>query len=129
MKKENFMEKYPVYTIELMKDEIKLKSVDAILEYFEEKIKSHPVAKYIATFDQYSHTKSLSGEINDKILDVKNIIFCFGTTIPESKMAAVRPRSIGVCELKDKFSVEFLEVPREELNGVLESWIKELIHK
>ncbi|PIF04135.1 MAG: hypothetical protein CSA86_03305 [Arcobacter sp.] len=129
MRKINFMDKYPVYTIELMKNEVSLKSVDEFLEYFKNKIEKHPVAEYIATFDQYAHTKNLSGEINSEILDIKNIVFCFGTTIPAPHMAAVRPRSLGITELEDRFSLDFLEVPREELNGIMESWIKELIIK
>ena len=57
MKKSIFMEKYPVYRIELLKTEIKVQNVNDILDYYKEKIINHPVAKFIATFDHYSHTK------------------------------------------------------------------------
>ena len=77
----------------------------------------------------YPNTKSLNGEIMDELLDVKNIIFCFGTAIPETTIAAVRPRSISVCELNNKFVIEFMEVPKEELNLVIESWTNSLLIK
>jgi hypothetical protein len=41
-------------------------------------------------------------------------------------MVAVRPRSIAVCELENSFVVEFLEVPKEELHSLMESWAKGL---
>lgn len=129
MKKTIFMEKYPVYTLELKKTEIVQKSVAEIIEYFKKKIETHPIAKFIAIFDHYSHTQNIDGEINESILDVQNILFCFGTAIPDTKMVAVRPRSIGICELENSFVIEFMEVPKEELNVVLENWSKELMLK
>ncbi len=129
MKKTIFMEKYPIYTLELKKTEIAQKSVAEIIEYFKKQIETHPIAKFIAIFDHYSHTQNINGEINESILDVQNILFCFGTAIPDTKMVAVRPRSIGVCELENSFVIEFMEVPKEELNVVLENWSKELMLK
>ncbi|BFU77999.1 hypothetical protein ALC152_12140 [Arcobacter sp. 15-2] len=129
MKKTIFMEKYPIYTLELKKTEIAEKSVAEIIEYFKKQIETHPIAKFIAIFDHYSHTQNINGEINESILDVQNILFCFGTAIPDTKMVAVRPRSIGVCELENSFVIEFMEVPKEELNVVLENWSKELMLK
>jgi len=129
MKKTIFMEKYPIYTLELKKTEIAQKSVAEIIEYFKKQIETHPIAKFIAIFDHYAHTQNIDGEINESILDVQNILFCFGTAIPDTKMVAVRPRSIGVCELENSFVIEFMEVPKEELNVVLENWSKELMLK
>lgn len=129
MKKTIFMEKYPIYTLEIKKTEIHQNNVSEIIDYFKNKIESHPVSKLIAIFDHYEHTQNLNGEINKDILDVQNIIFCFGTAIPDTKIAAVRPRSIAVCELQDSFVIEFMEVPKEELNTVLENWTKELVRK
>lgn len=126
MKKTIFMDKYPVYTLELLKSEVAQKNVSEIIEYFKAKIEGHPIAKFIAIFDHYSHTKSLDGEINPEILDAQNIIFCFGPAIPNTKILAARPRSIGVCELEDKFVVEFLEAPKEQLHDLMENWAKSL---
>ena len=126
MKKTIFMDKYPVYTLELLKSEVAQKNVNEIIEYFKAKIEAHPIAKFIAIFDHYSHTKSLDGEINPEILDAQNIIFCFGPAIPNTKILAARPRSIGVCELEDKFVIEFLEAPKEQLHDLMENWAKSL---
>ena len=127
MKQVTFKEKYPIWTIEFKKDEIKQKSVSEILEYFKTKIDAHPVATFIATFDHYTHTRSLSEHsINPDIKDIQNIIFCFGKEIPVSKVAAVRPRSIGVCEMPDSFIIEFMEAPNETANSFMEEWAKSL---
>ncbi len=127
MKQSIFKEKYPVYTLELNKNEINEKNCNEIIETLKSKIESHPVAKYIATFDHYAHTSSLAdANINPEIKDIKNIIFCFGKEIPNTKVAAVRPRSIGVCELEDKFVIEFMEAPNEAGNNTMEEWAKSL---
>ncbi|MEA3384667.1 MAG: hypothetical protein U9Q20_08390 [Campylobacterota bacterium] len=126
MTKSIFMEKYPIYSLELLKNEVKQTGVAEIIEYFQEKIESHPVAKFIAIFDHYSHTKDLDGEIVDGLLDAQNIIFCFGAAIPNTKILAARPRSIGVCEFEDKFVIEFIEAPKAELSVVMENWSKAL---
>ena len=63
MKKTQFMDKYPVYSLELKKSNIKQTNIVEIIEYFKAKIQAHPIAKFIAVFDHYSHTKELNGEI------------------------------------------------------------------
>lgn len=129
MKKTIFMDKYPVYTLEIQKDETSLKNVDEILSYYKTKIDEHDVAVFISMFDHYEHTKSLDGVINPEILDAKNIIFCFGMAIPSTKILAARPRSIGVAELKDSFMIEFVEAPNEKLHDVMELWTKNIADK
>ena len=127
MKQTIFKDKYPVWTLELNKDEIALDNMDAIVTYFKEKVDSHPIATFIAIFNHMEHTKSLKdAQINPDIIDIKNVIFCFGKEIPNTKVAAVRPRSIAVCELADKFVIEFLEAPNETLHNVMEDWAKAL---
>ena len=129
MKKTIFMEKYPVYTLEVSKDETSYSCVAEIIAHFKTLIDEHKVAKFIATFDHYAHTSALDGKIDETIKDAQNIIFCFGKAIPNTKILAARPRSIGVCELENSFIVEFLEAPREELNDVMENWAKSLANK
>ena len=129
MQKTIFMDKYPVYSLKVLKSETSLKNVDEILAYFKDKIDSHKIATYIAIFNHYSHTQKLDGEINADILDAKNIVFCFGAAIPNSKILAVRPRSIGIAELKDSFMIEFMEAPKEKLHNVMQSWAKEIVTK
>ena len=127
MKQTIFKDKYPVWTLELNKNEIALDNMDAIVTYFKEKVDSHPIATFIAIFNHMEHTKALKdAQINPDIIDIKNVIFCFGKEIPNTKVAAVRPRSIAVCELADKFVIEFLEAPNETLHGVMEDWAKAL---
>lgn len=126
MKKTVFMEKYPVYSLSLCKNELTQKNVQEIVDYFKEKIDNHPVAKYITTFDHYSHTKALNGKMVDGLLDAQNVIFCFGQAIPDTKILAVRPRSIGICEFEKKFEIDFIEAPKCELQELMEKWAKGL---
>jgi len=64
--------------------------------------------------------------INPDIKDAKNIIFCFGAEIPSPQVSAVRPRSIGVCEMDDKFTIDFMEAPNDKANKFMETWVKNL---
>lgn len=73
MKKTVFMDKYPVYTLSLKKSEVKYTNVLEIVNYFKAKIEVHPVAKFIAVFDHYAHTKSLNGEIMEGLRDAQNL--------------------------------------------------------
>jgi len=129
MKQSIVMEKYPVFELDIKKSETTFKTADEIIAYLKEKIDNHPIAVYIATFDHYSHTKSLAdGEISSDILDAKNIVCCFGKKLPKANMLAVRPRSIGVAELSDEFVVSFLEAPNPMANDAMESWVKGIIN-
>jgi len=130
MKQTIVMEKYPVFTLEVEKTETDYKNVNEILDYFEEKILAHPVATYIGRFDHYAHTKSLAeGEVGEGILDAKNIICCFGKKLPDPVLLAVRPRSIGVAEMKDRFVISFLEAPNPDANAAMEQWVKGVVHQ
>jgi len=129
MKKTIFKDKYPIYTLTLEKSEVKQKNVPEIIEYFKEKIEKHKIAKYIATFDNYTHTKNLNGSIMEGLFDAQNIMFCFGSGIPSTKIMAARPRSIGICELKDSFVIEFIEALKEEHHEIMEAWSKGLAIK
>ena len=130
MTKTILMDKYPIFSLEVSKDETTYKSVDEIIEYLKGLVEAHPVAKFIAVFDHYGHTSSMQdGVISDDIKDAKNIIFCFGKQLPSSKILAVRPRSIGVCELENSFVIDFLEVPNEQLHTVTEGWAKSVANK
>lgn len=127
MTKTNFMEKYPVYSLEIPKNSTSFKSTNEIVEFFKNKIQVHPVATFIAVFDHFSHTKNLGGNMLDGLCDAKNVVFCFGQAIPTTKILAIRPRSIGVGEFADKFVIDFMEAPKEDLTLVMQNWVKELI--
>jgi len=128
MKQKIFKEKYHIFEIEYKKSELQYKSVDEIIAALQVKIDAHPVIAFIAIFDQYKHTASLKdGEINPSIKAAKNIIFCFGKELPTPEILAIRPRSIGVCELEDSFVVSFLEAPNETANKTMEDFVKSLL--
>ncbi len=129
MKKTIFMEKYPVYTLEITKDETTYTNIEEILAHLKSLVDGHKIAKYIATFDHYEHTTSLGGDINPTIKDAQNLIFCFGPAIPNTKILAARPRSIGIAELENSFIIEFLEAPKEQLNDLMETWAKSIANK
>lgn len=124
MKQKMFKDKYSIFEIEFKKDELKFNSVDEIINALQIKIDAHPIIAFIAIFDQYAHTSSLQeGEVNPKIKAAKNIIFCFGKELPTPEVLAVRPRSIGVCELEDSFVINYLEAPNEAANETMEKFI------
>ena len=123
-----FMDKYPVHSLEIQKDETSLQSVDEIVAYFKDKIQTHPIATFITTFDHYTHTTNINGEINPDIKDAKNVIFCFGSAIPKTTILAARPRSIGICELENSFTVDFMEAPNEKLQIVMVEWTKAMVN-
>ena len=130
MTKTILMDKYPVFSLEIKKDETTFQSVSEIIDYIKAKVENHPIAVYIALFDHYAHTAALSeGEINPEIKDAKNLIFCFGKQLPNTKILAARPRSFGVSELEDSFVVDFLEAPNEQLHKVMEDWAKSIANK
>lgn len=127
MKQSLFQEKYPIFTLELPKSETSCRTVDDIIARLKANIEAHPVARFIAVFDHYAHTKALpGGEIAPGICDARNIVFCFGTLLPSPAVMAVRPRSIGVTELADRFVVNFMEAPMPLANTAMEEWAKGL---
>ncbi len=114
MKQVLLKDKFPVFTLDILKTETTFKNTDEVIGYLKSKVESHPAASFIAVFDHYGHVKALEkGEIDESILDSKNILFCMSGAIPNAMIAAVRPRSIAVNEQSDKFLVNFMEAPME----------------
>lgn len=127
MKQTLLQEKYPVYSLELERGETSYQSVNEIVGYFRERIEAHRVACFIAEFDHYAHTRSLpEGQIGEDILAAKTLVFCFGITLPDPHMLAVRPRSIGVAQTTKGFLVTFMEAPMPVANAAMEDWAKGL---
>jgi len=129
MKQSLLMEKYPVFDMVLPKSETSCASVDEIIATLKAKIDAHPKVAWIATFDHYAHTRSIDGTIAPEIRDAKNIVFCFGMMLPNPKVLAVRPRSIGVADMGDTFHISFLEPPMEVATKEMETWCKSLADK
>lgn len=127
MKYTHFMDKYPVYTKELLKAGCSFSSVDEILTLLEAKVEANPVSCKIGLFDHYAHTSSLpEGEIAPNLRAAKHLVFCFGIKLPGPEAMAVRPRSIGVCEMDDSFVISFMEAPNPQMNAVMTAWVEEL---
>ncbi|WP_456391925.1 DUF6858 family protein [Nitratifractor sp.] len=125
MKSMTIKDTYPIQAAEIGKEEARFADTDAIIAYLKEQIESHPVATYIATFDHYTHTKNLpEHQMDEKIIDVKLIVFCFGKELPIPQMAAVRPRSIAVVEEANKFTVSFMDAPNPVAHDSMIAWVQ-----
>jgi hypothetical protein len=122
-------EKYPVFVAEIGKDETTCQSVDDVVAYLKGKIAEKEKVVFIGVFDHYAHTKGIGGEINPDIKAAVDVIFCFGFALPNPQVLAVRPRSIGVADMGDKFVVSFLEAPMPPANQAMEAWVKGLRNK
>ncbi len=121
-------DKYPVQMIEILKTESIFQTVSEIVDHIEEKVKAHPVATYIATFDHYTHTKGLPEHaMKAEITDAKIAIFCFGKELPAAQMAALRPRSVAVVDEGDKFIISFLDAPNPQAHEAMIGWVKSII--
>ena len=130
MKQITIMDKYPVVTLSIAKNETTYNNVDEILGYLKGAIDIHPIATYIGVFDHYTHTSNLEvGEIADDILDAKNIICCFGKVLPKPEFLAVRPRAIGVAEMRESFVVSFMEAPNPDAHAAMEKWVQGIENK
>jgi len=123
MKNRLLADKYPIHVLELEKGETPLATLDEVLRALEERAAADATVKLIAVFDHLEHTRSIDGEIRPDILGAKNLVFCFGVKLPDPAMLAVRPRSIGVAELPDRFVISFLEAPMPDANRKMTEWV------
>ncbi len=123
MKETVSLTEYPIYCLEIAREETDFASVEAICGYFIDCIKAHRSAVFIAEFDHYAHTRGLpEGYIGEGIRAARNVVFCFGISLPKPQLLACRPRSIGVAETDDGFMVTFLETPMPVANAAMEDW-------
>lgn len=126
MKQTMLQEKYPIFITEIAKTETTCADIDAIVAYLKAKIAENPRVQFIGVFDHHAHTKAIGGEIAAGITGAVDVIFCFGFALPNPQVLAVRPRSIGIADLGDKFVVSFLEAPMAPANQAMEAWVKGL---
>ena len=123
MKQTVLQETFPVYVLEIDREETPFESVDAVCGYFRDCIKAHPSAVFIAEFDHLRHTRSLpDGRVGEGIRAARNLVFCFGITLPNPQALAMRPRSIGIAETDDGFVITFIESPMPVANAAMEDW-------
>ncbi|NTV95856.1 MAG: hypothetical protein HGA75_10625 [Thiobacillus sp.] len=126
MKQTLLQEKYPIFVAEIGKDETACRNIDDVVAELKARIAETPKVQFIGVFDHYAHTRAIEGEIAAGIVAAVDVIFCFGFALPNPQVLAVRPRSIGVADLGDKFVVSFLEAPMPPANLAMEAWVKGL---
>ena len=126
MKQTLLQEKYPIFVAEIGKNETTYRSVDELVAYYQARIAENPKVQFIGVFDHYAHTRKIEGPIVEGMTAAVDIIFCFGFAIPTPQMLAVRPRSIGIADMGDKFVISFLEAPMQPANQAMEAWTKAL---
>ena len=122
MKQTLLQEKYPIFVAEIAKSETTIQTVDEMVEYYKTCIASNPKVHFIGVFDHYAHTTRIGGPICEGLVGAVDIIFCFGFAIPNPQMLAVRPRSIGVADMGDRFVISFMEAPMQPANEAMEKW-------
>jgi len=122
MKQTLLQEKYPIFVAEIGKNETTYRSVDELVAYYQARIAENPKVQFIGVFDHYAHTRKIEGPIVEGMTAAVDIIFCFGFAIPTPQMLAVRPRSIGIADMGDKFVISFLEAPMQPANQAREAW-------
>lgn len=108
--------------VDVAKSETGFQHVDQIAEYFKSCIAGSPQVSYIGTFDHYAHTRVIGGEIDPDIRAATNVLFCFGLTLSNPHVLAVRPRSIGIADLGDRFVISFMDAPMKQANDAMVSW-------
>ncbi len=123
MKQVQLLDKFPVFTLDIPKAETSYQNTDEVIDYLKSKVEAHPAATFIAEFDHYGHVKAQNGEIDASIKDSKNLLFCMSGAIPNAMIASVRPRSIAVNEMDDKFVVNFMEAPMEAPTDTMIEWV------
>jgi len=127
MKLQTLEDKYPIYSIGINKKECLHQDIKEIVNFLISKINNHSIAQFISTFDHFSHTKKITdGTLSDEILDAQLIMFCFGKKLDNPLQLATRPRSIGIAEMSNEFTISFLSSPSPVFNEVMQSWITAL---
>jgi hypothetical protein len=125
MKKISLKDKYPVYVETIDKKKTIFKSVDEIISHLKKLIDEHPIASFIAIFDNYTHTLNLKEYvIASNIRDAKNIIYCYGKSLDKIEVTGIRPRSFGIVETDDNFVISFMEAPDPIANDGMIEWTK-----
>lgn len=122
MKQTMLQEKYPIFVAEIAKTETTHNTVDSLVAYYKGKIAENPKAQFINVFDHYAHTSKIGGPIVEGMKSAVDIIFCFGYAIPTPQMLAVRPRSIGIADMGEKYVISFMEAPMQPANEAMEAW-------
>jgi len=122
MKQLHFQEKYPITVAEVAKTETTFASAAEIAAYFKDCIAHTERVTHIADFDHLTHTRAIGGEVAPNILAAINVLFCFDHALPNPQVMAVRPRSIGIADLGDRFVISFMDAPMKPANDAMQAW-------
>lgn len=122
MKQTQFQAKYPLLSTEIHKDEARCRTLTEVVAYYKARIAENPKVQFIGEFDHFAHTTRIGGEIAAGIEGAIDLIFCFGYALPSPQMLAVRPRSIGIADMGDRFVISFMEAPMPAANQAMEEW-------
>lgn len=123
--KSNFQGKFPIFSVDMPKN-ASYRELGSLAAALKAKIGSHPVARHVADFDHHAHTKGLGGEMPAGLRNAMNIVFCFGPKIEEARVIAVRPRSFGIAEFDNHFTISFMEAPSDKATDTMKEWVKSL---
>jgi hypothetical protein len=122
MKQLHFQEKYPITVVEIAKSETTYRTAQDIAAYLQQCIASIERVSYIGQFDHLAHTRAIGGDVAPDIEAAINVLFCFGHTLPNPQVMAVRPRSIGIADLGNRFVISFMDAPMKPANDAMQAW-------
>ena len=122
MKQLHFQEKYPITVVDIAKTETRYTSAKEIAAYFKDCIEKTPRVSFIAIFDHLAHSQAIDGDVAPGIHAAINVLFCFGHALPSPQVLAVRPRSIGIADMGDRFVVSFMDAPMKPANDAMQAW-------
>lgn len=122
MKQLHFQEKYPITVVDIAKTETRYTSAEEIAAYFKDCIEKTPRVSFIAIFDHLAHSQAIDGDVAPGIHAAINVLFCFGHALPSPQVLAVRPRSIGIADMGDRFVVSFMDAPMKPANDAMQAW-------
>jgi hypothetical protein len=122
MKQLHFQEKYPITVVEIAKSETTYRTAQDIAAYLQQCIASIERVSYIGQFDHLAHTRAIGGDVAPDIEAAINVLFCFGHALPNPQVMAVRPRSIGIADLGNRFVISFMDAPMKPANDAMQAW-------
>ena len=119
----NFQDKYPIFTADIEKSGCIYADLPALTAYFKNCIQQEPKVQYLGEFDHLAHTRAIGGDVNPAIAGAINLVFCFGFALPDPKVLAVRPRSIGIVDMGTHYTISFMEAPMAPANEAMKRWV------
>jgi len=122
MKQIHFQEKYPITVAEVAKTETTCRTAEDVAAHYRERIAATERVTYIGQFDHLTHTRAIGGDVAPDIHAALNVLFCFGHALPNPQVMAVRPRSIGITDMGNRFVISFMDAPMKPANDAMQAW-------